>query len=77
MSISLNDNELAVFRAIEAAAEAHTGGDFCDYEDVNVAGVTANQLRGYITQLVHKHVIVLYDMGDYTQIQIPLPVPRE
>lgn len=64
----LNTNEKKALVAIQAAAEAHTGGEFCDVADVSVEGLNRKQLGGYLSVLRDKGVICMYNMGDYIQI---------
>jgi hypothetical protein len=55
---NLNNNELAVLKAIVKAADDYAGGDFTYATDIErPSWISKNQLSGYIAQLVTKEYI--------------------
>lgn len=72
----MNANEAKCYEAIKAAAEAATGGEFCDAADVQwPKDLTPNQIKGYLSALQAKRLISLDVMRQsnsptYTQITV-------
>jgi hypothetical protein len=56
---SLNQNEIAVFRAMQKNTE-NNGGDFGFTDEIMVEGLTKHQIAGYIGQLQKKGLIDIY-----------------
>jgi len=62
MNTSLNNIEKLVYNAVYDAAKLSTGGDFTyadEVYDIVKDQMSQNQLKGYLSQLVQKNMIVI------------------
>jgi hypothetical protein len=62
----LNENEIKVLKAI-ADGHENAGGDFT-YADEIICGLTTNQIKGYLSQLVQKKYISISE--EFEQINM-------
>ena len=63
--VNLNETELKVLNACAQEVINCTNGEFGYTEDIKVEGLSKNQLKGYLSQLVQKSLITPPD-SDYS-----------
>ncbi|MBE2190106.1 MAG: hypothetical protein IAE98_11625 [Candidatus Kapabacteria bacterium] len=62
--VELNSNEILVLEACKQAIVDCTTNEFGYTSDVRVAGMTKNQIKGYLGQLSQKKLIMIDDEMD-------------
>lgn len=75
MTANLNQNEAAVFECIQAEAMSATGGEFTYFDDVLAntwigSIMSPAQLKGYLSQLQRKGLLVVEDADEARPKQI-------
>jgi len=63
----LNKTEIQILEVCVQTAIKETGGEFGYTEDVKLEGLTNNQIKGYLSQLVQKEMI---SINEWDQIKI-------
>ena len=65
---TLNDIELKVLKAVADNIIHETNGQFGYSDQVRVDGLTVNQIKGYLSQLVQKGMIRIWEEDGQTNI---------
>ena len=65
---TLNDIELKVLKAVADNILLTTDGDFGYSDQIKVEGLTSNQIKGYLSQLVQKDMIFIYGSDKQTKM---------
>lgn len=60
---NLNQNEIAVLKACMNAIIDFTGCEFGVVNEIKANGISANQLKGYLSQLQSKEYISIYEFS--------------
>ena len=61
MFINLNENEVRVLKAVHREIMDCTNGEFGYTDTVSIDGLSKNQIKGYLGQLVQKNRISIDD----------------